>query len=242
MSSMYAEIVQTTRKIIDIVGPCSKAGRKLALSGNLPHMPDVTLQDLLSTSAYMRLQAPVRSQVSEIIRATLMPLRDRSLQRYRTVAAQLHSVEESGMPDSEMEMSLIHMYEVRYQKTIDSLRRMLARLLDTPSSAPDNRNTRGGFGDVSPPLPLKANIQQTLRILEAAFNHTKSPLSTEIDHLSKLTSLEPHQVRPHYPYPFIELIHRCALGYVHFLFFAFITYSILFPLFSSLNPSRWSRQ
>jgi hypothetical protein len=55
---------------------------------------------------------------------------------------------------------------------------------------------------------LKLTLQHNRTILETAYFHTSSPTSPEVDHLSRLTSLEPHQVSPAHiciPPPIIAL-------------------------------------
>jgi hypothetical protein len=194
MSTAYKNTAACAQSILELLGPAT--GRKLGRSGRSPNLPDVILSDLLAESDYERLGESVRERVSETLRPHLRSLREGTRRRYDEAAGQLFSLEHVGVTDASTEAQLAEVYEIHYMRCIDEIRAILAKTVSRAPATLDSRNTRGGFGDVSSLPSLKLTIQQTLRILETAFSYTKSPLSTEIDHLSKLTSLEPHQVRP----------------------------------------------
>jgi hypothetical protein len=170
----------------------------MVTSGKMPNMSAAELCDLLPPRMHERLDAAMRLRISSALQERLRLTRSRLKRQYTQMVGRYHSMNHLGMTDAELEDSLVGIFEMRYQKSLADIRVMLAKLLaHYEQGSTENRNTRGGFGDVSPPLhSTKANIQRTLQILETAFNHTKSPLATEIDHLARLTSLEPHQVRP----------------------------------------------
>jgi len=225
-------IEDVAQSIIKMLGPCSLGQARLSSTGRSPIFPDISLCELVPVSLLQGLGHAVRTQLADIVEERLSSMRQRYLDRYRQLVHKMYSLDHAGFADLDHEMALCGTIEARYHRCISEIRRNLIRLLGQPATIGDNRNTRGGFGDVGPPHELKLTIQRTLLILETAFSHTKSPLASEIEHLSRLTSLEPHQVSPRspYPYPFfmaciLILISRSAPGYVSFFLFRFTTYS-----------------
>ena len=216
-ASKSTHFLQCAQKILDVVGPCSTETVRLIPSGRAPAMPHMRLVDLLDNGVHERLVDPTRVKMAMCVEKSLAHVREKLAEECQRALAGQYTLDRFGLQDVEVESGILHMFEAHYWLFIDKIKAILRRFIARiPVAAP--ANTRGGFGDVSHSHITQANIQRTLRILETAFSYTKSPLSTEIDHLSKLTSLEPHQVRPHiHSSIHSRLIARCALGYVHYL-------------------------
>ena len=152
MSTAYSDILACAQRIIEAVGISPAGGKRLTLSGRIPYLPATPLSDLMSRPAYEQLEDTVRTQLAGIVLSKLSVLRDRSISRFQEMCGRLHSASHSGLLDIDVETRLIQAVETRYHRCIDDIRTLLARVLAQQScSQPDNRNTRGGFGDVSPP-------------------------------------------------------------------------------------------
>jgi hypothetical protein len=151
MSTAYADVAACARRIIEMVGSCDDTEARLTLSGRSPNFPVVSMEVLLARLPYERLEASKKNQISTVLRKSLLSLRDRFTDQYWRDAKSLYSPINSGISDVEVEQALIQMYETRYSHCLDSIRTLLSRFLARGvDSITDSRNTRGGFGDVSP--------------------------------------------------------------------------------------------
>jgi len=157
MSDLYTEVIDCARRIARAVGTCADTSQSLALSGRFLDLPVADLGSLLSSSTYERLPSSVRSRIEASLHDRVSSLQDHSRRRYRQMVEQQHSLEHCGLPDGEVEEKLAQAVEERYRRCIVDIRNMLAALLGRSLTAVDNRNTRGGFGDVSPPPLTQAN-------------------------------------------------------------------------------------
>lgn len=157
MTTNLAKIAVCAGKIFELVGPCDRGTPKLALSGRSPNFPEVALEDLVSPSDYNNLDTAKRLRLSGAVQSAMAALREMSLSQYWHTAQQLYSPGQIGLPDLDVELRLCAMYEARYNRSLEDIRRMLVKLLAPCSSDTDYRNTRGGFGDVSHFLQLPAN-------------------------------------------------------------------------------------
>jgi len=152
MSTAYDQIVDCANNILEVMGTCGYASVQLSTSGRLPQFPVVTIADLVPPSAYERLDPSVRSRVSDVVDRRLASLRLQSRKHYLNLAETLLSAENFGMRDVDVESQIIDMFELSYRRSHDDLRCSLTRLLARSSNTLEYRNTRGGFGDVSPPF------------------------------------------------------------------------------------------
>jgi hypothetical protein len=151
MSTAWKDIAMCARKISDVVGPCNEGDAKLALCGHSPKLPQATLEDVLP-SACRVLDRETHSRVAAAIQCTLSNLRETFARQYWGTVQQLYSQKHVGLPDADVEARLVQMYETRYRQTLDDIRQMLAHRFVRSVCPIDNRNTRGGFGDVNPPV------------------------------------------------------------------------------------------
>ena len=240
------DIMGIAQKMLEVLGPQPALVGQLISAGLSPNLPECSLRDLLTESEYERLSDSVRCRLSDLLDKRLSTLRTRIQCQYRQLTGRLYSVEEVGLPDVDVEALVSRAVETRYHGCLNEIRGMLAGVLGRTPTIVDSRSPRGGFRDVSTPPKPQLTKQHNLLILETAFKHTTTPLSAEIDAISKLTSLEPHQVRP---IPFIytthhclhRLIHRSVLGYV-FSFFSIPLAPPSFPSRPSLEECCGSRQ
>jgi len=160
MTSSYTQAAASAKKIMDLLGTGMRAGTRLALSGRSPNMPHSGLRDLCSPSSYEGIGESARTRISKVLDRQLSCLRDHFMRHFWQMAEQQHSLEEYGMPDVEVEDSLLLICESRYNRCLEDICSLLSRYLTRPgASMTDNSNTRGGFGDVSPPNYItQANI------------------------------------------------------------------------------------
>jgi hypothetical protein len=160
MPNSYSDIHACSHRLLEMLGSGNDTTPTLVSTGRLPAMPDVTLHDLLSVSAVEQLDKATRSRLSNILQQRLSALRDRFVQQYSRLVSQHRSMRDCGLADTDVETSLLRLIETKYHSFIEEVRRMLSKVL-TPQTRNmadiRSNNTRGGFGDVSPPLALKAN-------------------------------------------------------------------------------------
>jgi hypothetical protein len=153
MCSAYAELAACARRIAKDVGePDDTTAVKLTLSGRTPNLPVIPTDELLRDTAYDRLEPAARSRISSTLEKRFSAISDRYVHQFRLDAEHHYSLESRGIPDAEVESSLIGMYENRYRQFINDIRIMLAKLLARSACTKESRNPRGGFGDVSPTL------------------------------------------------------------------------------------------
>jgi len=242
MSFAYTEIVTCAERIIGIVGPGPNPEPMLGLTGRYPCLPESTFKALVGHQTYNTLEPTTRQRASIVLEQRLQATRHQLARQYHDSVKHLFSLGPSGIPDAEVEALLIQAFEARYQDHLREIGHMLAKIFVRLPSLEDSRNTRGGFGDVSLPSQLKLKIQRTLLILETAFSHTKSPLASEIEHLSRLTSLEPHQVSPRSPYPSLMALHTHTdslgphLGMYLSFFFTSLHHLLHYPSLPTASP------
>jgi hypothetical protein len=155
MSTSYTETAACAQRIYDLLNIPTSAARQLKLSGRLPELPAVTLRDLLPAISWGQLGEGQRERLSSTIQSRLRMLRERLVRQYQQMTEQIHSLEHIGVPDLDTEDRLTLMYESSYHRFLDELRQRLIKALSSKPGGVDNRsnNTRGGFGDVSPPPP-----------------------------------------------------------------------------------------
>jgi len=192
------QVVACAQDIIKAVGPCDNDSRKICASGRHPLLPPFAMNDLVDIAVLQRLPYPTESQLSRSVMRTLLSVRQASMREFDRVMTRLYSPQRYGIKDDEVEDRVIQMIETSYNQRVQSVRELLARALRR--NVPNEPLPRGGFGDVSPSIPKltpKLTLQHNRTILETAYSHTSSPTSPEVDHLSRLTGLEPHQVSPH---------------------------------------------
>jgi hypothetical protein len=151
MSAATQKIIDSARSIMEVLGPIAEPGGRLTLSERSPNLPMTTLQDLLSPTEYAGLDIKLRSRLSSVLHEALTIMRDRTKCRYWQMTEQLFSLQDLGLSDFDVENRLLLKYETRYQHCLDDIGRLLARTLTRERCSIDSRNTRGGFGDVSPP-------------------------------------------------------------------------------------------
>ena len=152
MSIAYANVAACAKRIVELVGTCAETDPKLTLSGRSPSFPVIALQTLLPRLAYERLDLSKRGRVSDVLARCLTSLQDRFTRQFWREIESLYSPRNTGMSDAEVEAGLVRMYETRYDRCLEDVRALLSRLLSSERAQIDTRNTRGGFGDVSPPL------------------------------------------------------------------------------------------
>lgn len=159
MSTEYAEILSCADRISRLLGPHSETSPSLITSRRLPEMPDVILRDLIPPYVYERLEESKRVKLSFVLQTRLSVLKDRFIQQYWQLAERHFSLSHCGVGDIEVEAGLLQIYEVRYSRCLDDVRTILEKVLARNPYIKDNRgsNTRGGFGDVSPPHITQAN-------------------------------------------------------------------------------------
>ena len=157
MTDTYSEIAACAQRVLKLLGPQGDVATGLPTTGRSPAMQDVSLIDLLSPRVYEGIDASKRSQISNVLQRRLPALRGRLQHQYSKMILQHHSSATYGVSDLELEGCLIGVIETRYQSFLDQVRAVLERSLARRSSDIENRNTRGGFGDVRPPSQLKAN-------------------------------------------------------------------------------------
>jgi hypothetical protein len=199
MSTAYIEIAACADRIAKVVGSSTR-GQPLALSGRSPHLPVVTLNELLAKSTFDRLEPIKRLRITEALSEPLKELRHRLTRQFWQIAEQHYSLSECGLPDPIIEAQLVESFEATYSRFLNQLRTRLQQLLERLSTSKDwdNRNTRGGFGDVSPPISLKANISANPPNPRNSIQlHKVSPLNrnrplVKIDFIGTSSSTSPH--------------------------------------------------
>jgi hypothetical protein len=157
MSNTLTEIAASAQRITDMIGPRSGITTKLTLSGRSPTLPEVSLQYFVVATTYDCVDTATRERIEAVLGVELSSLRGRITRQYWQTVGQLYSHQLHGMPDAEIEDQLLGAYEARYQRFLLDIKKVLARTLARNDGPTDNRNTRGGFGDVSHPISLQAN-------------------------------------------------------------------------------------
>jgi hypothetical protein len=158
MSNAYSEIIACADRVSQIVGPYSNGEPKLVISGRLPAMLDAVLSDLLPPSLSKQCDPAAQHRIAKILQHRSSALRGRLERQYSQMAAQYFSLSICGITDYDLETSLIAVFEERYRRFLDEIRAMLVHLLSRNICRADaDRNTRGGFGDVSSPHITQAN-------------------------------------------------------------------------------------
>jgi hypothetical protein len=152
MSEALSKIVACAQNISRLVGQCSDADPMLKGTGRRPVLADVDLSDLLAASVYVRLDDSTRRRIEAILQQELRRTRARLEQQHFQLVAQYRSLEHCGLNDIDVEGYLIGMFETRYRGFLNRVREALSKSLARVEPSADNRNTRGGFGDVSPSL------------------------------------------------------------------------------------------
>lgn len=155
MSTTYAEIAACLQRISQAVGPCNTADDRLATTGRAPAMRPVDSVDLIGPVTYARLQPSTRDRITSVLQEKLSWLRSHIEQEYSNMIVQHRSLSLYGLDDVELETSLVRLFEKRYEDSVEEIRAVLAKLLSQQVHCSDSRssNSRGGFGDVSPPPP-----------------------------------------------------------------------------------------
>jgi hypothetical protein len=149
MSTQYASIAACATKIFESVGHCDKNASPLTMSGKEPTLPAVDLEELLPKGH--TLDPDTRARLWNVVRVRLSSLREHFLRQYWQTSRQLYSTRHLGLDDSEVESHHLRIYESQYDRCLEDVTRLLAKLLSRLAQPVDHRNTRGGFGDVSPP-------------------------------------------------------------------------------------------
>ena len=144
-------ILQGAQNILASLGACTGLSSKLELSGRSPNLPTVSLQHLLEAEMHDGMSPSARLRTSVVLDRHLSRLRGRFMTRYHELSEQLYSTAYIGLSDADVEHDLLQAFESRYNVYLADLRKMLARVLRCHRSDADHRNSRGGFGDVSPP-------------------------------------------------------------------------------------------
>jgi hypothetical protein len=157
MSSAYTSIAESARKILEVLGPTRIGGAKLALSGQSPDFPGINLKAMLSATDYGHHSTVTKSRIATIVGDSIKSQQLRLTRQYWLMAEQLCLPAHSGLSDIEMETQLVQMFEYRWRQFLYDVRRTLQRVLARENYIAIDRNTRGGFGDVSPPSSLEAN-------------------------------------------------------------------------------------
>lgn len=151
MTQTYEKISACAQSIVKMVGHFNALDLSLVTSGRSPVFLEVGLEDLLESSIYRQIDTSTRHRIASVLERELRVSRTRLQQQYLQLARQYRSLSHCGLPDVDVETSLIQMFEVQYRSHLKDVQAMLVRLLNRPKRIEDNRNTRGGFGDVSSP-------------------------------------------------------------------------------------------
>jgi len=158
MSDAYSKISACAESIFKIVGPCSDADLMLCITGVSPAMVEVDLEDLIPPALYERIDASTRHRISCVLQQRLSATRIRLERQYVEMVSQYRSMSHLGMADMDLEACLVRIFETRYDNWLEDVRKVLSKILaQRTCSIADNRNTRGGFGDVSPPHHSETN-------------------------------------------------------------------------------------
>ena len=173
MAIAYADIAASAQKIMDVIGSCSPSFTNIESSGREPRLREVSLKEVLPAHTYEQLDVAIRSRLASIVQRHTKSLRERFLQRYWQMAQRHHSMSQYGLSDIEVEADLIRIHEVRYERFLNNMRDMLTRLLTRAANTTSDRNTRGGFGDVSPPHVTQAN--KFSKPSESSKQHSTTP-------------------------------------------------------------------
>jgi hypothetical protein len=151
MSSTYTKIAECAQRISQVVYSHEDLQPPMTTSGRSPVLPEAALHDLIPAHLYEQLDATTRVRLSDVLQERLLTFRDYLWRQYSDLTGQHRSLVICGLNDLDMEKSLIQIFETRYKAYLDEVRGVLKRLVKRGPCDFDNRNTRGGFGDVSPP-------------------------------------------------------------------------------------------
>lgn len=149
------ELIMKAQSILNMVGHIAEAGQRIVLSGRQPTLSETSSRDVMSSHVYDQLEAELRDRVSAVVQSRLSSLRDRFIRGFWKTAEQHHSLSGYGVSDEEIETRLIQLYENKYRDCLEDIRQLLQKSWSARSRKYEDRNPRGGFGDVSTLLSLQ---------------------------------------------------------------------------------------
>jgi len=159
MSDTYADIAACAKTIVDLLGQSQNAQSRppLTLSSRTPLLPETAFKELIPTSLHERLIPVQLEQLVALLDSQVRDTRHRFERQYWQVAGALYSTECSNLSDADVETWLLRTFENRYSRYLADVRKMLEKLSARLDRSNENRNARGGFGDVSSPPQAPAN-------------------------------------------------------------------------------------